>query len=262
MNAKASEIGCEDTYFITPNGLDAEEEDGFHHTTASDLALLMRYCIMQSPQKDRFLEITGTQQYNFTDVGGTSSYSCYNRNAFLSMMSGALSGKTGFTGNAGYCYVGSLCRDGITYIVALLACGWPNNKTYKWSDTKLLMNYGLEAFSLCDLTQYEPERSRLLPILVNHAAGEVIGEEIFVPLKAELVTDLSAMLLSEGEELAVRYEIADTLEAPIEPDAYVGRVTYSLGDEIWKEYRILTAEGAVRIDFFHCLGMVLGLMLP
>ena len=34
MNDKAEEIGCEDSYFITPNGLDAKNENGFHHTTA------------------------------------------------------------------------------------------------------------------------------------------------------------------------------------------------------------------------------------
>ena len=29
MNDKAEEIGCEDSYFITPNGLDAKNENGF-----------------------------------------------------------------------------------------------------------------------------------------------------------------------------------------------------------------------------------------
>ena len=38
MNAKARDIGCYDTYFITPNGLDAEDENGVHSTTAADLA--------------------------------------------------------------------------------------------------------------------------------------------------------------------------------------------------------------------------------
>ena len=52
------------------------------------------------------------------------------------MMEGAVSGKTGFTGEAGYCYVGALKREKRTFIVALLACGWPNNRSYKWEDTK------------------------------------------------------------------------------------------------------------------------------
>ena len=46
---------------------------------------------------------------------------------------------TSFTADAGYCYVGALQRDSRTFIVALLACGWPNHKTYKWQDTSCLL---------------------------------------------------------------------------------------------------------------------------
>ena len=139
MNQKAREIGCKDTYFVTPNGLDAYDDGGTHSTTARDLAAIMRYCIMESPKKEEFLEITGTKNYHFTNVAGDREFSCNNHNAFLDMMDGALTGKTGFTGDAGYCYVGALRKDGKTLIVALLACGWPNNKGYKWKDTTALM---------------------------------------------------------------------------------------------------------------------------
>ena len=145
MNGKAREIGCEDTYFITPNGLDAVEvvdgKEVRHSTTAKDLARIMRYCIMLSPKRETFLEITRTPNYSFANRQGSRSYSCTNHNAFLSMMDGALSGKTGFTGGAGYCYVGALRRDGRTFIVALLACGWPAHKTYKWIGFCLLLPF-------------------------------------------------------------------------------------------------------------------------
>ena len=42
MNAKAKEIGCTDTYFITPNGLDATDAVAEHHTTAKDLCQIGR----------------------------------------------------------------------------------------------------------------------------------------------------------------------------------------------------------------------------
>lgn len=142
MNEKAEELGCKDSYFITPNGLDAQDENGIHGTTARDLALIMSYCL----ENDTFLQITGTADYSFTNKEGTRQYSCYNHNAFLSMMEGALSGKTGFTGNAGYCYVGALRQGDRTFTVALLACGWPNNKSYKWADTKTMLNYALEHY--------------------------------------------------------------------------------------------------------------------
>ena len=82
------------------------------------------------------------------------------------MMEGAFSGKTGFTGEAGYCYVGALEKDGKTLIVALLGCGWPNNKTYKWSDTRKLMEYGLSRYAYRDIYQ-KPELSDL-PLTVLH----------------------------------------------------------------------------------------------
>ena len=152
MNRKAKEIGCENTCFITPNGLDAtatltdaegRETAVFHSTTAENLAKIMSYCITKSPCKEQFLEITQTPTYTFSNCEGTRNFTCQNHNSFLYMMEGAISGKNGFTGKAGYCYVGALKRDNRTLVVALLACGWPNNKSYKWKDTRALMEYGL-----------------------------------------------------------------------------------------------------------------------
>ena len=76
------------------------------------------------------------------------------------MMEGALTGKTGFTAKAGYCYVGAVEQDGELYIAALLACGWPNNKTYKWSDMRTLVNYGLENYEYRDVWR-EPELTEI-----------------------------------------------------------------------------------------------------
>lgn len=62
MNQKARDIGCFDTYFITPNGLDAVVNDSgrTHSTTARDLAKIMAYCVTDSAAREEFLEITRT----------------------------------------------------------------------------------------------------------------------------------------------------------------------------------------------------------
>ena len=73
MNEKAAVLECDSTYFITPNGLDSEDENGIHHTTAKDLAGIMKYCIMDSPEKDKFLEITRTSSYTFSDCEESGS---------------------------------------------------------------------------------------------------------------------------------------------------------------------------------------------
>ena len=83
MNAKAEELGCEDSYFITPNGLDAKDDAGFHHTTAADLAKIMKYCIKESLKSDEFLGITMNGAVFFSDAEGKCTYQCTNHNAFF-----------------------------------------------------------------------------------------------------------------------------------------------------------------------------------
>ncbi len=257
MNRKAEEIGCEDSYFITPNGLDGKDDKSFHHTTASDLAKIMRYCIKLSPKSEQFLEITRTGTHSFTDIEGKRSYTCNNHNAFLQMMDGALSGKTGFTGNAGYCYVGALERDGKTYIVALLACGWPNNKSYKWSDTKKLMNYGLENFRKQELSAIRPEEAKLLPIAVSAGQGASIGGETWVEPVVEDYDGYASLLLAEGEEVVLCYELAEKLYAPVKEGAYIGRITYMLGNEKVGECRVRAGNEVKKIDFNWCFARTL-----
>lgn len=263
MNAKAKELGCTETYFITPNGLDATEtismENGEqvqleHHTTAEELARIMSYCILESPKRDVFLEITGTPSYSFAENG--RSFSCNNHNMFLSMMDGAFSGKTGFTNKAGYCYVGALRQGDRTFVVALLACGWPNNKTYKWSDTRELMEYGLSNYSY---REYSP-RILLKDILVE---GGVLPEGTpydtkYVSLYGEGLEEPIRLLTSEDEQVIVRVAQKDFCKAPTVKGEDAGKVSYYLreadGEEILiKELPLYIAEDVDCLDFEYIL---------
>ncbi len=249
MNRKAEEIGCEDTFFITPNGLDASAggEGKVHSTTAADLARIMKYCIGESPKSGEFLEVTRTQSYSFTDTEGKRSYSCNNHNAFLGMMEGALSGKTGFTNNAGYCYVGALRRDGKTFVVALLACGWPNHKSYKWSDTKQLMSYGLENYEYRNVY----EETVLQPVLVEGGipdSGKPY-DEAYLQVGTEEEDREINVLLKEGEKVEKNVLLPERLTAPVEKGKQVGTVNYYLNGELLREYPVLTAEDMGRLDF-------------
>ena len=276
MNRKAKEIGCENTTFITPNGLDATatmtgrdgtETEVFHSTTAEDLARIMSYCVTEFPQKEQFLEITRTQEYTFSDCSGNRSFFCRNHNSFLNMMEGALSGKTGFTGKAGYCYVGALERDEKTFVVALLACGWPNNKTYKWKDTRKLMEYGLENYHFSyyeDAAKDVPKEGK---IPVTEGQTRRIGETAYVEWERQPETenvsgyeqkaDKEGILLRRDEEIEVKWEIEKELAAPVKEGTEVGRIQYLVGDEIFKEEKLVVNQDVEKIDYDWCLDMVL-----
>ena len=253
MNDKAKEIGCEDSYFITPNGLDAKDEGGFHHTTAADLSLIMRYCIKGSKMAGQFLTITQEGQYQFHDMDGKNSYTCYNHNAFLQMMDGALSGKTGFTGNAGYCYIGALQRDDRTFIVALLACGWPNNKTYKWADAKKLMQYGITMFKKIKLDEIELNTKESAAVEVKGGQSKKIGGEVRTELEISPIEGLTALLIGNEQEIQVKYEVTPKLYAPVMNGDFAGEITYLLGDEILAKRTVTVKETVKKIDFFWCI---------
>lgn len=255
MNEKAGEIGCEDTWFITPNGLDAQEEvQGEvkkHHTTATDLGKIMRYCISQSPKKEEFLEITRTPSYSFQDVSGKRSFSCNNHNAFLSMMEGALSGKTGFTSQAGYCYIGALEQDGKTLIVALLGCGWPNHKDYKWQDTRALMEYGLEHYTLHSFSEAKlPQIPSVIP--VQNGQGEKLGEMAQVSTVRRETEDMKLLLGAEDEVRTV-YRGKTFLEAPVKEGDKIGEISYELNGETWKTEDVVAGNDVKKIDYAWCL---------
>lgn len=291
MNEKAVELGCTDSWFITPNGLDATQEftlkDGNviqkeHCTTAAELARIMAYCIGESPQKEKFLEITRTSNYSFSANG--RSFSCVNHNAFLNMMEGALSGKTGFTNKAGYCYVGALQRDGRTFVVALLACGWPNNKTYKWSDTRELMQYGIDNYFYRSFSEegvaFDEGLLKAIPVENGQTAG--LGETAYA--EVEIAEEKSAgngggseetekeenaaegetegLLLREDEEIVVQYSQRDALTAPVASGTEVGEITYSVENTVYKRQHIVTSGEIPEIDFRWCLRQILTRFLP
>ncbi|MDO4345242.1 MAG: D-alanyl-D-alanine carboxypeptidase family protein [Eubacteriales bacterium] len=248
MNEKAVQIGCVNTHYVTPNGLDERDAGGEHSTTAAELAKVMSYCVGASPMRDKFLEITQTRSYQFEDQSGRRSFSCQNHNAFLDMMDGVISGKTGFTSAAGYCYVCALEDGGRRFIVALLACGWPYNRTYKWSDTKLLMEYGLENYE--NRAPEYVQDLEPLPVKGGLSQSKNPWEDAWAPLAVEPPARHN-YLLAKNEHIVSRVVIKKELLAPAEKGAVVGKVSYYLEDKLLEEYPVTVAQEVQRRYLEH-----------
>lgn len=272
MNQKAKEIGCENTIFLTPNGLDATgkiklqnkiadhteektEQEKSHGTTAADLALIMRYCIKLSPQKEEFLKITQTPSYTFQNIAGNRSFTCRNHNSFFNMMEGVISGKTGFTSKAGYCYVGALEQNGKCYIVTLLACGWPGNKNYKWADCRKLMEYGLKEYELYQLANLEKEYKKELTVEVKDAKRQEMDKQKNIVLKRK-EKEIKTVLLKPEEKIEVSIKKKE-LTAPVEEGEAVGKIVYYIQGEKWLEEEMYCDEKIEKIDFKWCVEKIL-----
>ena len=245
LNRKAKQIGCKDTYFITPNGLDAQDENGKHHTTAEDLALIMRYAI----KNKTFLHISQTRDYTFSEITGKRTFSVHNANALLDMMDGVLAGKTGYTSQAGYCYVCAWEEEGKTFVVSLLGCGWPNHKTYKWSDTKKLLSYGAYNYDYETYWQ-EPHTSK---ILVTDGVENMqnIGEKVYLRGKCSVTSEdrEKEILLKKGEAVTCNTEIPQKVSAPVLKGEKLGRIAYYLDGKLIDSYPVYAERSVEKISF-------------
>lgn len=130
MNARAEEIGMENSSFVTPSGLDDDE----HYTTAYDMALLTAVAL----KNERFREIVSTKSgtVDFEEPEKTVWYS--NHNKLLKTYDGAIGVKTGFTDKSGRCLVSAAERDGVTLICVTLDA--PDD----WNDHAKMLDYGFE----------------------------------------------------------------------------------------------------------------------
>lgn len=252
MNAKAREIGCQNTHFITPNGLDAEDVGGIHHTTAEDLALIMRYAI----RNDIFLKITQTEEYSFSDLSKKRHFSVHNTNALLHMTDGVLSGKTGYTGDAGYCYVCACQKNGKTFIISLLGAGWPGHKTYKWHDTLQLLDYGDSNYEYRTFWK-EPELSY---IPVQNGALEDFGADSSVYTGGSIsVSDEEKnrqILMGTNDHLEYQVQLKENLSAPVQKGEQIGRIIYTLNGEKIFSCPVLATQTIQKNTFIHCAELV------
>ncbi len=240
MNNKAEELGCEKTFFITPNGLDATQDGKQHGSTAYDMALITAYAL----ENELFREIIGTRTHTFMEKSGTKQYTVYNKDAFLNMYEGALGVKTGFTNGAGYCFVGAVQEGEACFISVVLASGWPPNKSWKWADTKLLMDYGMENYtytSFCGDVRYE-----------NIPVKDGVDKSVAIVAQREEIE----LLLGKEESITVEYELEKELTAPVESGRIAGYERYVLNNEILAEYPIVTAEKIDKLTVWYCFSEI------
>lgn len=238
MTEEVRTFGCKETCFETPNGLDSEN----HHTTAYELALITREAL----KNETFREIIKTPSHSFSTLDGKRNFSVTNHDAFLSLYKGAVGVKTGFTGKAGYCFVGAVEDGDRLFLSVVLACGWPPNKTYKWADTKKLMDYATANYNY--KTLLSPDNYSLSSIPVRK--GMTKNCNLYFQ-------DSVSFLTKESEKINIVEDLPDELTAPIKKDTAVGNLKVYLEDSLLATVPIYTKDSSKRIGFRCCLDQII-----
>ncbi|MGN0158308.1 MAG: serine hydrolase [Brotaphodocola sp.] len=138
MNEKARALGCKNTHFVNPHGLNNTE----HKTTPYDMALIMRAAL----QNETFRKIDTTTSYQFpaTKNAGTRTITMGHKMMYPSdsrYYEGIIGGKTGYTSKAGNTLVTGVENNGVRLIAVIM-----KSQGTHYVDTKAMLDYG---FAYC-----------------------------------------------------------------------------------------------------------------
>lgn len=232
MNHKAKELGMTGSHFVTPNGLDAKK----HYSTAYDMALLGAYAI----RNKRFLEIVNRKSYTLREINSGRTIQLYNRDSYLSMDSNAVGIKTGFTNQAGYCFVGATKNKKSTLISCVLGSGWPPSKNQKWVDTKTLMQFGKEYFKKQTVSYHKK-----FAIPINNGKFRNI----------HAYSDGELKILKNNKE-KIKYDTIYFYNLPVRKNQVIGYTKVYINDFYFGKFDIKSSDNIPIYDFsycFHCL---------
>ena len=135
MNAKARELGCQESHFNNPSGLN----DPQHYTSAYDMALIAQAAF----QNETFVTIDSSLYYDLPPTRhNPDGFRVYPGHRMLKKntpqyYAGVIGGKTGYTSLAGNTLVTCAERNGVRLIAVILK----SSQTH-YDDTKKLLDYG------------------------------------------------------------------------------------------------------------------------
>ena len=223
MNDRARELGMTSTNFENATGLDDTTVN--HVTSARDIAIMSRE-LMSHPLILQYSSI-------WMDTVREGAFGLSNTNRLIRFYSGATGLKTGSTSKAKFCISATACRDGLHLIAVIM--GAPT-RDIRNEAAKTLLDYGFANFSLYTDTGGQGDNVKVL--------GGVADEcpTVYEPFCA-------LMRKGDSSKVVLNIEAAQSIAAPVKEGDVIGKVTYTVGEEVVGETPLLAGQTVEKISF-------------
>ena len=228
MNARAQELGMEDTHFVNCTGLDDEPSAAEHLTSAYDIALMSRELLLHHPDIKRFTTI-------WMDTVRNGAFGLANTNKLVRFYEGTTGLKTGYTSSAGHCLSASAQREGLELVAVVLHC---SSSPDRFQSAKALLDYGFANYALVPVQ--EGEALAPVPVVLGEA-GTVqpvaSGEE-------QLLIDKSLR-----QSVTRTVELQPNVEAPVTQGQRLGTLTIQANGQVLAEVPLVAQEAVARLTW-------------
>ncbi len=221
MNAKAEEMGLNDTHYINPVGL----HDDDHYTTAYDIYLLAKYAF----DVPIIAEMASKATYKMQATNIHAERTISNSNQLIRDNSSAqylpaVCGKTGFTDEAGRCLVSTASADGYNYMAIVLKSKETNGARNEFIDSANMYRWAFRNFEYKNLLGSETPVDEL-PVNLSNEAD-------FVPVALE--NGLEALLPKEADASTIKIKShfnAESVDAPVAKGDVLGTADIYYAEE-------------------------------
>lgn len=208
MNARAKELGMENTQFKNATGLPTEE----HYSSAYDVALMSRE-ILKYEDLRKYM----TTYIEDLTVGRKKddTQTMVNTNRLIRDYEGTTGIKTGSTNAAGYCLSGSAKRGDLHLIAVVMGA---NTSSERFNDAKKLLDFGFANYNSVNLGK-KGDSIATIPIeKANLKSIDLILErDIYALLQKENKSDIKRDIV-----------IGENIQAPILRGDKLGEIIISL----------------------------------
>lgn len=257
MNDFVKGLGCENTNFINPHGLDG---DGGAYTTANDLYKITKYALTNPT----FKKITSTLRY---DVAPTNQYSetryLHNTNkmmnpAYKDYYNSCISGvKTGTSDLAGHCVISTASKNGYNYMLIVMNApqydidGDNVEENVAFTDSKRIYEWAFQNIELTKITNTTD-----VVTVVNVEYNWKVDHLRLLPAK-----ELSALVPTgtQAGSLVIRpieSETPKTVKAPIKKGDVLGKAEVLYGEDVVATVDLVSAESLDRSIILWVVGIL------
>ncbi len=230
MNARAKELGAENTLFANCTGLPKEPQ----YSCAKDVALMLRALITH----EKYFDLCKVWLEDFSHPDGRTT-SITNTNKLIRTYRGCDGGKTGFTNEAGFCLAATAKRDGTRLISVVIGA---ENSKERFSAVSRMFDYAFGAYETRTILEAGEACNERVPV-----AGSKQG---VIAYAAKAPLNVFAKR-GEKEDVTLEFTLRSDLKAPIKKGEEVGTARlYRAGVEI-ASVSLVTLEDAERMSWWE-----------
>lgn len=232
MNEKAKELGCTNTNFKNPHGLDEEE----HYTTAYDLSLISRELIKH---KD-ILKFTSTYE-DYINVSGENHW-LVNTNKLVRFYEGIDGLKTGYTNNAMYCLTATMKRNDMRLISIVMKEDTKENRN---QDTINMMEYGFSQYGITTILNND---EKIGSINIDNSKNKIV--DYYLEEDVNIITTKG----NKNIDYKIDKEIFE-VKAPLEKNTKIGKLVLTYNNNKYN-YDLVVKDKIKKASFIDSLSYI------